>query len=162
MKKGFTILEMLVASLLLGMLTAILTMMMNQSSITWRIGTAGVADLDEAREGLAEIRDEADNIYVWNGSMQRLTGLWNVETGNLRTRAWNVGSESSVSLGKLANAGLNDNSKPDDLSLVQAGSGDSGSGRRIKSYTVNVMSAGPNGIYEDNDDIWSFPDDIEM
>ena len=45
MKKGFTILELLVASLLLGMLMTILTMIFNQSSIAWRTGVAGVADL---------------------------------------------------------------------------------------------------------------------
>ena len=47
MRRGFTILELLVASLLLGMLVTILTMIFNQSSIAWRTGVAGVADLDE-------------------------------------------------------------------------------------------------------------------
>ena len=40
MKKGFTILELLVASLLLGMLMTILTMIFNQSSIAWRTRSA--------------------------------------------------------------------------------------------------------------------------
>ena len=66
MKRGFTILELLVASMLLGMLVTILTMLFNQSSIAWRTGVAGVADLDEVRTNVAELRDEADNAYVWN------------------------------------------------------------------------------------------------
>ena len=47
MKKGFTLLEVLVASLLMGMLVTILTMIFNQSSIAWRTGRASVADLAE-------------------------------------------------------------------------------------------------------------------
>ena len=86
MKRGFTILELLVASLLLGMLVTILTMIFNQSSIAWRTGVAGVADLDDARANMAELRDEADNVYIWNNKPQRLLGLWN-ERGKLRTRA---------------------------------------------------------------------------
>ena len=62
MKRGFTILELLVASLLLGMLVTILTMIFNQSSIAWRTGVAGVADLDDARANMAELRDELQKI----------------------------------------------------------------------------------------------------
>jgi prepilin-type N-terminal cleavage/methylation domain-containing protein len=68
MKKGFTIIELLVASLLLGMLVTILTMIFDQSSIAWRTGIAGVADLDDVRNDVAEIRDEADNVYNWNNA----------------------------------------------------------------------------------------------
>ena len=57
MKKGFTILELLVASLLLGMLMTILTMIFNQSSIAWRTGVAGVADLDDVRAALVQFLD---------------------------------------------------------------------------------------------------------
>ena len=45
MKRGFTILEMLVASLLLGMMVTVLTMIFNQSSIAWRTGIAGVVEI---------------------------------------------------------------------------------------------------------------------
>ena len=86
MKKGFTIIELLVASLLLGMLTTILTMVFNQSSIAWRTGTAGVADLDDVRDNMAELREEADNAFLWNGEVRRITGLWDRD-GNLFDRA---------------------------------------------------------------------------
>lgn len=159
MKRGFTILELLVASLLLGMLTMILTMMMNQSSISWRIGVAGVADLDDARQNIGILRDEADNVYPWNNESRRLLGLWDSETGQLRTRAWNVDGESKNSLSGMIPQ-LGDNAQIDSIGTIGVGKGDGGSGRKIKSYTVNVMSAGPNGIENDYDDIWSYPDDI--
>ena len=47
MRKGFTILELLVASLLLGMLVTIMTQIFSQSSIAWSTGTAGVVELDD-------------------------------------------------------------------------------------------------------------------
>ena len=45
-RNGFTLVEVLVASLLLGMLVVILTMVFNQSSIAWRTGKASVAEMD--------------------------------------------------------------------------------------------------------------------
>ena len=66
MRRGFTILELLVAALLLGMLVTVLTMVFNQSSIAWRTGVAGLIDMDDVRENIANIRDEADSIYIWN------------------------------------------------------------------------------------------------
>lgn len=69
MRKGFTLIELIVASLLLGMLVTVLTMIFNQSSIAWRTGVASVADLDDVRDNIAEVRDEADNAFpaMWPG-----------------------------------------------------------------------------------------------
>ena len=44
-RNGFTLLEVLVASVLMGMLVTILTVIFNQSAIAWRTGKAGVADM---------------------------------------------------------------------------------------------------------------------
>ncbi len=154
MKRAFTILELLVASLLLGMLVTILTMLFNQSSIAWRTGVAGVADLDDVRTNIADLRDDADNAYVWNNNVQRLVGLWD-DNGTLRKRAWDVEGEGSV---KGTVISLKDDSKLSDIKTVAVGSGDSGSS--IKTYSVNVKSAGPNREFNDYDDIWSFPDEI--
>ena len=102
MKKGFTIIELLVASLLLGMLVTILTMVFNQSSIAWRTGTAGVADLDDIRDNVAELREEADNAFVANvgGSYQifRHVGLWD-SRGKLRDRACDAPGSDVMSEG---------------------------------------------------------------
>lgn len=165
MKKGFTILELLVASLLLSMLVTILTMLFNQSSIAWRTGVAGVADLDEVRTNVAELRAEADNAYIWDNKVYLLAGLWD-EKGKLRNRAWGAkdvgGSGDSQLLQPLflrARGGnLNDNSKLTDFKTISVGNGDSGGA--IKTYTINVKSAGPDRKFNTYDDIWSFPDEI--
>ena len=164
MKKGFTLLEVLVASLLMGMLVTILTMIFNQSSIAWRTGVAGVADLDEARGNMAELRDEADNVYVWNNKPQRLLGLWN-EQGKLRTRAVDAEGgdfetkETAQYLKAKANASFSDNMRLNEMQTVPVGSGDSGNG--FNTYIVNVKSAGPDGELGTWDDIWSYPDDFD-
>ncbi|MBP5791627.1 MAG: prepilin-type N-terminal cleavage/methylation domain-containing protein [Kiritimatiellae bacterium] len=65
MKRGFTILELLVASMLLGMLMTILTMIFSQSSIAWRTGEKSVASLDQVRNNMAMLQYESDNLYLW-------------------------------------------------------------------------------------------------
>lgn len=159
MKKGFTILELLVASLLLGMLVSIMTMIFNQSAIAWRTGTAGVSDLDDIRENMAVLREEADNAFVWNKKLQMITGLWD-DDGNLRKRACDAeeGSKSQILRSKTGLFG--DDAKPwssDNLHSV----GNKGKDKKIVTYTVNVKSAGPNREFGDYDDIWSWPDDFE-
>lgn len=161
MKRGFTILELLVASLLLGMLVTVLTMLFNQSSISWRTGVAGVADLDQVRNNIAAVRDEADNAYIWNNRVHRLVGVWD-DDGELRTRAWDVDTEEGVGPNadflSAKGGGLRDDTKLSDFKVISVGSGSSG--RSFKTYTINVKSAGPNKRFNDYDDIWSYPDEI--
>ena len=170
MRRGFTILELLVASLLLGMLTTILTMIFNQSSIAWRTGAASVADLDDVRDNIAELRDEADNAFVWNDEVLRLTGLWD-ENDKLNARACDAPNENSGVKDRW-HAKLLQNKKKSELTkkskehpvwsqnqnVVSVGSGDSGN--QTKTYTVNVKCAGPDKEFDTWDDIWSFPDDF--
>ena len=161
MKRGFTILELLVASLLLGMLLTILTMLVNQSSVSWRTGVASVAGLDEVRDNIAEVRDEADNAYVWNNKIHRILGLWD-DQGNLRKRAWDVGVEDKADSRALMlsarASSINDRAKPSDFTVLSVGS--SASSGSLKTYTVNVKSAGPDREFNTYDDIWSYPDEI--
>ena len=162
MKRGFTILELLVASLLLGMLVTILTMIFNQSSIAWRTGVAGVADLDEVRDNMAEVREEADNAYVWNDKVHRLLSLWK-DDGKPRKRAIDADNggdhESRETAQILKNtSGLRDNSDPKDLSVIPIGTGDQGDS--IETWIVNVKCAGPDKEFDTWDDIWSFPDEF--
>ena len=166
MRRGFTIIELLVASLLLGIIVTILTMIFNQSSIAWRVGLAGTADLSGIRENVAEIREEADNAFVHDGKLYRLTGLWD-KHGNLRNRACDApgstdenenyatllaGSQSRTGAGKWI-GNLND-LRPEDMKAADVGSVSTGG---AKTYTVNVMSGGPNNDIEDWESIWSFP-----
>lgn len=164
MRKGFTILELLVASLLLGMLVTVLTSIFNQSAIAWRTGTAGVADLDAVRDNMAEIREEADNVIIAkrNGSRQihSLTGLWDAETGALRTRACDADGDRQARV--LSNQIQNGST----VSAWKTGQnvlsvGNTGSADTVKTYTVNVKSAGPDREFDTYDDIWSFPDEFE-
>ena len=162
MRKGFTIIELLVASLLLGMLVTILTMIFNQSSIAWRTGQAGVVGMNKVRENIAEAREEADNVFIWKDQLYRTTGLWK-ENGQFRNRACSAPDQTDVNENKpefLRNKitfSLT-NPKPEDFSVFTVGSG-SASG--TKTYTVNVMSAGPDREFDTWDDVWSWPDDFE-
>lgn len=169
MRKGFTIIELLVASLLLGMLVTILTMIFNQSSIAWRTGVAGVADLDYVRDNVATLREEADNAFIakQGGSCQiyRHVGLWD-SNGKLRERSCDApGTQvQTEGGGKLkanilrANLSVSESTTPQDMTAVNVGAG---SARSMVNYTVNVMSAGPDRKFDTWDDIWSWPDDFE-
>ena len=156
MKKGFTILELLVASLLLGMLVTILTMVFNQSSIAWRTGMAGVADLDQVRDNMAEIREEADNVFAHGSETYRLTSLWK-KNGGLRARACSAGtSEQADTLVYLGS--FNETTLGSDITTINVGSG---SNKKVKTYTVGVTSWGPDRRENTYDDITTWPDVIE-
>lgn len=158
MKKGFTILELLVASMLLSMLIAVLTMIFQQGSIAWRTGLAGVADLDAVRGNIAELRESADNAYVWNNETHFLLGLWD-DRGQLRKRAWDVDDEKRRQPTVPIPGGCGqDDAKLSAFTTVSVGSGSSGGA--VRTYSVNVKSAGPDREFDTYDDIWSFPDEI--
>jgi len=173
MKKGFTLIEILVASLLLGMLVTILTMIFSQSSVAWRTGVAGVADLDDVRDNMAEIREEADNAFVWGDDVYRATGLWDKD-GELRDRACDAKNSQVINEDggkwranilrgspKSALVNTSPTKKAWTASQNMLSVGQSQSPRSFKTYTVNVMSAGPDRKFDTWDDVWSYPDDFE-
>ncbi len=159
MKRGFTILELLVASLLLGMLVTILTMIFNQSSIAWRTGVAGVSCMDEVRDDVAEIREEADNIFIYSNSVYRLTSLWEKD-GTLRSRAYvehgKNTTDDPVLLGDKITTPVNQQNLLKPYYITPTGSGEPSS-----SYTIGVTSWGPDGRKYSYDDVTSWPDIIE-
>ena len=161
MKRGFTIIELLVASLLLGLLVTILTMIFNQSSIAWRTGMAGTVDMDQVRENIAEVREEADNAFVWGNRLYRNTGLWK-SNGQLRNRSCSAPDQTDQGETRptyLENKMSNlSNLKPEYFSEFSVGSGNA---KAAKTYTVNVMSGGPANDIMDYRAIWSFPDDFD-
>lgn len=151
MKRGFTIIELLVASLLLGLLMTILTMIFNQSSIAWRTGLAGVTDLDKVRAKAATVRDQADSVYVWNDKLYVLQSLWDKD-GNLRARA--IGEMNAAFLT------VSDVEKGPSVNIGSDSSGGSSGATSFNTYSVNVESAGPDRNYEETwDNIWSNPVD---
>lgn len=164
MRRGFTILELLVATLLLGVIVTILTMIFNQSSSSWRIGIASVSDMDNIRDNMAELHEESDNAFVYDGEFRRILGLWD-DKGNLRDRACDApGSDGESEDGGRFRANLLNNmvSRKNDLqlrNLQPIAVGNAGSSSSFRSYTVNVMSGGVNNDLDDWQAIWSFPDD---
>lgn len=176
MKKGFTILELLVASLLLGMLLTILTMIFNQSSIAWRAGEAGIADMTKVRFGVSRVRYESDNLYSCNGDNGMVLGIFRSD-GTLRTRSFSLGTSDRTSDERIQS--LNTYIDPNDESGKSGEKIDKSMAWTInpsamalvmhvgqvhdeKTYTVNVRSAGPNRKHGDYDDIWSFPDEFDL
>ena len=161
MRRAFTLIEVLVATVLLAMLVTILTMVFNQSSIAWRTGTAAVADLDDIRDNMAEIREEADNAFVWNNKLQSLTGLWK-EDGTLRDRACDAAS-SDTQLARVLKSKVSTSKNRSlwDKTQNMVSVGQTGNVKSRKTYTVNVKSAGPDREFDTYDDIWSWPDDFE-
>ena len=178
MKRGFTILELLVASLVLGMLVTVLTMIFNQSSIAWRTGVAGLLDMDEVRDNIAAVRDEADCLYPWNNELHRTVSIWNEKAGGgrpqLKKRAIDapdnadVGEEEKVktltelrpvrNVLDLVSELKKDDPDPQHFGPVNVKNSESQAGR---NWIVNVKSCGPNRVLNDYDDIWSNPDDFE-
>lgn len=178
MKRGFTILELLVASLLLGMLVTVLTMIFNQSSVAWRTGLAGLMDMDLARDNIAVIRDEADGLYVWQNKLHRTVSVWDEKnaTGDRpklkeRALAFYDGGQNYVAeyeraqfLGLYGQASqvrsILTADKPEVSRLEPFNVGMSQAEGK-DNWIVNVKSAGPNGKLDDYDDIWSNPDEFK-
>lgn len=173
MKRGFTILELLVASMLLGMLVTILTMIFNQSSIAWRIGKQGVSDLGDARYTIGFVREMSDNAFVYNNQCYRNIGLWD-RSGALRSRACSSAispldsqdpqgstlSENTrkfFALPEATSASAVQQLNFRDLKSKHVGSGSSRAS--FKSLFVNVKSGGPKNDVKDYQAIWSAPDD---
>lgn len=170
MKRGFTILELLVASLLLGMVTTIVTMLITQSSVSWRVGSSMVSKLDNVRDNAAELRDEADNAFVHDGTIYRFIGPWS-SNGKLRKRACDAnGFEAAGEQGadrnhpnilKMNAGGLTTAKEPWTAGNNLLNVGTVGSAENGRNYTVNVMSGGPKNDIMDWRAIWSFPDDFD-
>ena len=147
--KGFTLLEVMVACLLMGMLVSALTMVFNQSSIAWRTGMAGVVNLADTRNDLGKKHDNYDNILPGLKTAEdmgyRAVSLW--KNGQLRTdRAFDAATESlSYSDAKTGRA----------QSLSSASSG-----QAVSLFTVGVRSYGPDGRLGTADDITTYPEGL--
>ena len=154
-EKGFTLLEVLVAALLLGMLVTILTMVFNQSSVAWRTGTAGVADLDEKRQNISLWHEAADSAlpHVDGNKKFLVLSAWDIMHGGA-VRSRSVAERKSED----GEVGV-DFERPDNwFRLTVQGSSQAG---RMKSFVVGVTSAGPDGKFNTGDDITTWPKDVQ-
>lgn len=177
--RGFTILELLVASLLLSMLVTMLTMIFNQSSMAWNTGVASVSDLETVRKKMGGYHDVADDILPGIGQ----TGVRNIGDSSreiqYRTvslfRNWSGSGQlqanrasqncSGRAFDRVDWAGANLNSYNNQSAWSGASLGTLGSGNRWNAgnggFIVGVRSAGPDRRWETDDDINTFPEDVQ-
>lgn len=173
-ESGFTLLEILVASMLLAMLITILTMVFNSSSIAWSTGKASVAEMDEVRQRMSAASIVADNAVPrvvlddpeeWG----YLRSPWDKD-GQLRRRAivkqnkWDVADKIwgsmqphlDIQKGKTGKNQWARNKTRSLWTTLQPG-GVSSTGKE-KDYVVGVWSLGPDGRPNSGDDISTWPD----
>ena len=162
-RNGFTLLEVLVASVLMGMLVTILTVIFNQSAIAWRTGKAGVADMSETERNLARIHAVADSaLPCTEKGNYFVVSPWKDSNTDDSKRFYSRG---------IALAG--DVSKGFDTVAVNFSGNDAGKGewRRTglgkaklnnqSQFTVGVRSAGPDRRWDTEDDISTWPEEVE-
>ena len=159
-RSGFTLIEILVASLLLGMLMTILTMVFNSSAIAWRTGRASNSKMSLARRQLSYAQYLADNalprVDTQNSSKTgRVLGAWDRD-GKPRGRAVEILSGNlPFALPNWNSMGSNGSSVPQPwqevlgIEKLRADGGD--------TYVVGVLSWGPDGKLGTEDDIDTMP-----
>ena len=184
-RSGFTILELLVASLLLSMLVTMLTMIFNQSSIAWRTGVASVSELGETRMQMGGYHEILDDVLPGVGQQNASVG--NSDNRLLQYRTVSLFRNWSGS-GRIQSAGLNTtvsgrllDSVQSQLSLARIGSAlpnainnnvqqgrsttsltQPQNGRSNSGFVVGVRSAGPDGdMSTEEDNIDTFPEDVD-
>jgi len=155
-KDGFTLLEVLVASVLMGMLVTILTMIFNQSAIAWRTGKAGVADMTTVERQLVRYHALADTVLPIANKCYCIASPWNDATSDnsdtYNTRG--VKEAGSMNLALPTINPVNNNDWLQDLQDVAAVNAKDG-----KAYIVGVRSAGPDRDMEtDEDNISTWPE----
>ncbi len=163
---GFTLIEILVASLLLGMLMTILTMVFNSSAVAWRTGKASNSRMSLARRQLAYVQKLADDALPRINPAQKsdtghILGPWD-KKGDVRKRAVEVlpSGKFPFSLPNWAQASFNGGTtapiepwvKVSNIHSLQTDSG--------RSYLVGVRSQGPDKN-DAGDDIDTMPVMIE-
>ena len=161
-RDGFTLLEVLVASVLMGMLVTILTMIFNQSAISWRIGKAGVADMSQTERNLSRIHFMADSVLPYMGENYCAVSPWDDSNGSDSTTLQRRGIRKASELKK----GL-------DTVSGNFGNADAGKGAWLSgnlgkpetesygNFIVGVRSNGPDGRPDTADDITTWPDEVE-
>ena len=164
MRRGFTLLELMVASLLLAMLVTALTMIFNQSSIAWRTGVAGVAELGESRRSLGTFREICDDLLPGLGDSN--PGAGSGDSRNLNYRTVSVFRKDSDGLRPRAYEAVGSWDKAPSISISDARQGaaksvqGAGSGQSSSLFTVGVRSAGPDREFNTSDDITTWPEDV--
>ena len=178
-RRGFTVLELLVASLLLTMLVTVLTMIFNQSSIAWRTGVAGVVELDQVRTRLGTYHDIEDDVLPGLGQDNVQAGASDNRDVLYRTvsifKGWNGSGQlqpaGATRFDNSCRGRLYDKIDQGEASSIMFTIQDAQKGRlnqRVGSgtvrggsaFAVGVRSAGPDKRWATEDDINTFPEDV--
>ena len=162
-RAAFTLLEVLVASVLMGMLVTILTMIFNQSAIAWRTGKASVADMSETERNLARIHSMADNVLPYTGGQNYcVVSPWDDakddKTTKFNSRGVRRATELRTGVAMVTGSFYDDNAGKRDWQRTRLGDPDLNGG---KTFIVGVRSAGPDRRWETEDDISTWPDEVE-
>lgn len=158
MKRGFTLIELMVASILLGILVTALTMLFNASAIAWRTGTAGVVQMAETREKLGAIHAMRDAVLPGIGDSDAVMG----KQRTLSYRTVSIWKNDFLRTDRAYDS-VNSKGMGFDLSGAARGATISlpaGNTKGGSLYTVGVRSAGPDRKYGTADDITTWPDGV--
>ena len=148
MRRGFTLLEVLVAAVLMGLLATLLTSMLNQGSIAWANGETAVADAAERRQAMADTARAASATLVGadttdSAANYRVLSAWD-ESGAVRTGR------------PLVRVGL---PLPADGTAYAPVAPAAATSRADETITVVVSSAGPDGKWGTADDLTTAPEE---
>ena len=147
MKRGFTILELMVACALMALLVSILTSIFTASSAAWSTGTAGVINLGKSRQEISKFNLVADNLLDKKGHVVR--SIWKID-GDKGFAARAVGKAVS---------GVESVFDPEQPSTWKDKTVSSGSANGGEDYVVGVTSCGPDRQPNTWDDITTWPID---
>ena len=180
-RTGFTVLELLVASLLLTMLVTVLTMIFNQSSIAWRTGVAGVVELNQVRTRLGTYHDLEDDALPGLGQSSSQAGAGASDSRDVLYRTvsifkgWNGAGQlqpnGATRHDSNCRGRLYDKMDPGEATAIMFMINDarqgrlnqgvgSGTVRGGSAFAVGVRSAGPDKRWSTDDDISTFPEEV--
>lgn len=141
--RGFTLLEMLVATLLLGMLITLLGAMFTQSGLAWDVGRASVVDTGRRQRSLSASAHRASDIVPTAEGWYRVQSAWD-EQGELR------GQRPLEKEEKL---------RPVEGTAYGIVRLEGGSSEAQSVVRVQVRSAGPDGLWGTEDDLSTAPEE---
>ena len=173
-QSGFTLIEILVASMLMAMLITILTMVFNSSSIAWSTGKASVAEMDEIRQKMSAASIAADNavprvdanspsdwgllVSPWraDGSLRR-RGIVKMSESKVANQVWgSMRPDLDIQRGKTGKGEWVRKTGNQLWTTLKPGNVNISGG--TKEYVVGVWSLGPDGRPNSGDDISTWPD----
>ena len=165
-KAGFTLIEMLVASLLLGMLMTVLTMVFNSSAIAWRTGKASISEMSQARRQLSFAQRMAEdalpgideNSPSRNGVI-RSAWKWDNNRSDLRKRAVEADPSWPFTMPNFSSGGSGGKGVTVPIPWSQVNAVQQLKNGVGKAFTVGVWSYGPDGKPNTADDISTWPDE---